>query len=292
LVYVLGCNIPTLIPNSIIEEWIREDIPYSDLTTAILGIASKEAIATLYSRERVVVCGLEEAAQVYKYVGASVETLISEGEWVEAGSPILRAVGPAGSLHAAWRVAQTLAAIGSSVATYARFMVERARKVNPNVIVAVVRKAPPGLRHLYYRCILCAGAALHRAGISDTILVFPNHTRVVGGLEKVLERLKKARSMIGERKVIIEVESVDEALKAAESGIVDEVQLDHISPDELRTTINAIRKLNPNVKVAVGGGITLENVEDYASTGVDVIVTSAPYWVKPADFTTKIEPLH
>jgi len=197
----------------------------------------------------------------------------------------------AGSLHAAWRVAQTLAAIGSSVATYTRLMVERARRVNPNIIVAVARKAPPGLRHLYYRCILCGGATLHRVGVSDTILVFPNHTRLTGGLEEVLERLRKARSMIGERRVVVEVESFGEALKAAESGVVDEVQLDHVSPGELRKLVNTLRRLNPNIKIAVGGGITLENIEEYASTGVDVIVTSAPYWTKPADYTTKIEPL-
>ena len=287
---VTGCRIPTLLPGWLVEEWLREDIPYSDLTTAVLGVADKQARAQVVARERIVVCGVSEAEAVYEAAGARVEVVVEEGGWAEPGAVILRAWGSAGSLHAAWRTAQTLIAIGSAVATYTRLMVERARKANPDIIVAVARKAPPGLRHLYYRCVLCGGATLHRVGISDTILVFPNHTRLLGGVEVLVERLRQARGIIGERRVVVEVESLEEARRLAESGVVDEIQLDHMSPNELAKAVREIKTVNPSVKVAVGGGITLENVEEYAKTGVDVIVTSAPYWAKPADITTRIEP--
>ena len=39
----------------------------------------------------------------------------------------------------------------------------------------------------------------------------------------------------------------------------------------------------------MAGGITLENVEEYASTGVDLIVTPAPYRTRPIDVSTRME---
>jgi len=285
------CTASMHLPVSLIDEWIREDIPFIDLTTTILGIADKPAKAHIVLREKAVICGLQEASAVYRRLGAEVENEAPEGTWGEPGQEIMTLRGNGGQLHAGWRVAQTLISIGSGVATYTRLMVEKAKKVNPRVIIAVARKAPPGLRHLYYHCVLCGGATLHRIGISDTILVFPNHTRLSKGIDKVIERIKETRPLIGERQVVIEVNGLDEALKAARSGVVDEVQLDHVEPDELREIITKIRKANNNIRIAVGGGITLKNIEEYVATGVDVIVTSAPFWARPIDLTTRMEGL-
>ncbi len=286
-----GCHASLYLPPGLLEEWIREDIPFVDLTTTVLGIGGAPGRARLVTRERVVACGLVEAAAVYRTLGARVELVHREGLWVEPGTVLLEAHGEASALHAAWRVAQSLAAIGSAVATYTRLMVERARKVNPRVVVAAARKAPPGLRHLYYHCVLCGGASLHRMGVSDTVIVFQNHYRFLGGLDGALERLREARSLIGERRIIVEVGDVEEAVKAARSGVVDEVQVDHLPPRRLAELVRRVRGINPSVRVAASGGISLENVEEYAATGADFLVTSAPYWVKPADLTTVIEPL-
>jgi len=283
------CSPALYLPQSLVEEWIREDIPFADLTTTVLAISDMDARARVILRERAVVCGAYEAAAVYNATGARVRERHIEGVWAEPGETILTAYGTAASLHAAWRVAQTLVAIGSAVATYTRLMVERAKQVNPHIVVAVARKAPPGLRHLYYHCVLCGGASLHRVGISDSILVFPNHYKLIGGLREALRRLRHAKSLVGERLIVVEVETLEEAIEAAESGVVDEVQVDHVTPGELAEIVKAVRKVNPRVKIAVGGGINLDNIGEYAATGVDVIVTSAPYWVKPVDVTTRIE---
>ncbi|MEB3797408.1 MAG: hypothetical protein G5Z42_01135 [Caldisphaeraceae archaeon] len=170
-------------------------------------------------------------------------------------------------------------------------MVEKARKVKPKNYYSCCAQGTPGLRHLYYHCVLCGGATPHRIGISDTILIFPNHTRLLKGIDRVIDRIKEARLLIGERQVVVEVDSLAEAIKAAKSGVVDEVQLDHVVPDELCSMVTKIRKVNDKVRIAVGGGINLGNVEEYAATGVDVIVTSAPFWAMLIDITTRIEEL-
>ncbi len=279
------------LPRSLVDEWLGQDTGLLDLTTTMLGIQDVEAEATLVSRERIVACGVCEAAAVYEAAGATVTHAQREGAWLEPGAVLLRVRGPAGALHRAWRVAQTLAAIGSAVATETRRLVEEAKKANLRVIVAVARKAPPGLRGLYYRCVLAGGASLHRMGLGDTVLVFPQHYRLLpGGLEEALERLREARSLAGERRIVVETAARDEALLAAGSGVVDEIQLDHMEPRELARLAEEIRRLAPGVKIAVGGGITVDNVALYAPH-VDVVVTSAPYWARPADLTTRITPL-
>lgn len=260
-----------------------------DLTTSALGIASVKARSSVMTREDIIPCGVAEAAAIYEYLGADVERVAEEGKLAKAGETLLEAVGmrPAFTLPGGSR--RYSIAIGSAVATYTKELVERASKANPGVVVAAARKAPPGLRHLYYRCVLCGGASLHRVGISDSVLIFPNHISVAGGLEAVLSRLEKGRKMIGERPAVIEVGSEDEAVLVAKSGVVDEIQVDHLNPPELAQVVKKVKGLNSNIRVAVGGGISLANADDYARAGADVLVTSAPFWVRPADITTRME---
>ena len=92
-------------------------------------------------------------------------------------------------------------------------------------------------------------------GLSETVLVFRNHLVFLeGGLREALERLRGARGVVGERLVAVEAESVEEALLAAESGVVDEVQLDHVEPEELARLVRGAEAPEPRIRVAVGGG--------------------------------------
>ncbi|MEB3691916.1 MAG: hypothetical protein G5Z42_01140 [Caldisphaeraceae archaeon] len=73
------CVLSMYLPAGLIDEWIREDIPFMDFTMSILGIANKPAKASLVFRERAVMCGLQEASAIYRRLGASVENKIVEG---------------------------------------------------------------------------------------------------------------------------------------------------------------------------------------------------------------------
>lgn len=275
------------IPTRVIEEWLREDIPFGDLTTNALGIADKPGVAEVIVRESGVICGLEEASKIYGILGASCELFVKDGDKVGPGALALKAKGSAKALHAAWRAAQVVIEYASGVATKTWRLVSKAKSVNPKVVIATTRKAPPGARSLYFKAVLSGGGIIHRASLSETILIFHNHVSLVGGFEEALRKALEARRRWPEKKLAFEVGSIEEALKAAEIGI-DEVQLDHIGIDELKRLVPKLRELNPQIVIAVAGGIDEHNIEEYASTGVDVIVTSAPYHAKPLNITTKI----
>jgi len=105
-------------------------------------------------------------------------------------------------------------------------------------------------------------------------------------LSEALKRLKESDVVFG-KSIVFEAESAEEALFVAQHGF--DVQLDHFSPREFEEVYKKIKEINKNVKVYAAGGINLENVEHYSIA--DAVLTSAPYWARPLDVTTKIEPL-
>jgi molybdenum transport protein len=278
------------IPSTVIEEWIREDIPFTDTTTLDLGISGIRGEALVVTREDIVVSATEEASMIYQRLGCVVRDFKPSGTMAVKDDVLLHAEGNASCLHMAWRIAQATIAYSSGVATLTRKMVEEARRVNKNITLATTRKTPPGSKYLYIKGVLSGGGIPHRYGLSDSILVFDNHIRFVGGerpIKKAVDTLKKRHP---ERKIGIEVKSLEEALEAAGAG-AEYIQLEKIPPVKAREIVSKLKSNWCNIFVGVSGGITLDNIREYASTGADVIVTSAPYHSRPADITTILRPL-
>jgi molybdenum transport protein len=93
------------------------------------------------------------------------------------------------------------------------------------------------------------------------------------------------------RKMTVEVDSVKDAWSLAEAG-VDIIQLDKVPLPELGAFVPAFKQRYPMApRLAAAGGITRENVKEYAALGVDLLVTSSPYSGKPADITARMIPL-
>lgn len=85
---------------------------------------------------------------------------------------MLEATGKADKIHAVYKTAQNVMEYSSGISGRARAMVDAARKVNPNVMVAVTRKHFPGTKKISLSAALAGGAIVHRAGLSESILIF------------------------------------------------------------------------------------------------------------------------
>ena len=276
-------------PDYYLLRLVGEDVPYGDTTTLSLGIGGLEGEARVYTREDIVASSVEEAARIYELLGSRVLEMVPSGTMAGRGEMLLRVRGKASSLHTVWRAAQLIIAFSSGVATYTRRMVEKASSLNGGPVIATTRKAPLGAKHYYVKGVLCGGGVVHRYGLSDSILVFENHLRFISGISvrKAVELLRKRHP---ERKIGVEVKSLEEAIEALDAG-AEYIQFEKLKPEEASEAIKALKKRNPHVTVGLAGGIKLENVEAYARTGADVLVTSAPYSASPADITTVIDPL-
>lgn len=270
-----------------IERLIREDVPYFDLTTFVLGIGEHMGTITFTTRHPTVICGTEEVCRLLELCGAVVKEKIATGHLVDRGTCFLVATGPAYALHRAWKVSVNLLEYVSGVATRTRELVTAARSVNPAVAVVTTRKVFPGTKALSIKAVLAGGAIPHRLGLSETVLVFAQHLTFLGGLEVLSEKMDIIRQQCEEKKICVEVENLDHALCVAQAG-VDIIQFDKLSVPEINQAVNELKRAYPDVKLAAAGGINMGNVREYVATGVDILVTTAPYFGKPADIAVKM----
>lgn len=185
-----------------------------------------------------------------------------------------------------------LLSILAGVATETRRFLEAARRVNPRVKVAATRKTPPGLAVLVKKAVRAGGGDTHRFSLSDAILVKDNHLAIVGSVGEAVRRAREAAGFM--HKVEVEVESVEDAVEAAEAG-ADVVMLDNMEPEQVKRALEELerRGLRGRVIVEVSGGVTLDNIGEYAALGPDVISTSSiTLKARPIDLTLEVVEVH
>jgi nicotinate-nucleotide pyrophosphorylase (carboxylating) len=251
-------------------EFLEEDIPFWDTTSAAVVPEDAVVRAHVVAKQRGVVACVEDAAYLLKRLSLEVKELVRDGGTVDRGTPVLEITGNARTMLAVERTILNILMHCSGVATEVRRLVDIVRRVNPRVRVAATRKTLPGLRYFEKKAVAVGGGDTHRLSLSDAILIKDNHAGIVGSVEEAV-RLAKARASFA-HKVEVEVSTVEDAVKAAEAG-ADIVMLDNMSPQEVAKVVGELRRrgLRDRVIVEVSGGITAENIGEYAKLNVDVI---------------------
>lgn len=275
------------ISDETIERWIKEDVPYIDLTTLTLGIGDKLGKIKFKAREYTILSGVEEVLRIFEKLGITVNHSLASGTKVNGGDIFLEAEGAAFRLHIAWKVSQNLLEYCSGIATRTQILVEKAKVANPDISILTTRKSFPGTKELAIKSIIAGGAYPHRLGLSETLLIFKNHFNFLGGIENLIPLIKQIKMDTCEKKIIVEVENEEHALLLA-STEVDGLQFDKISPQNLKETVQKIKRINPKITLLAAGGINNTNISEYACTGVDAIVTTSVYFGKPSNIGVEI----
>jgi molybdenum transport protein len=283
---------PTIASRAELEQLLADDVPYGDLTTEALGIGAASGVMEFTARDRMVLALAEDAAAIIELSGCRVDLLASSGTVLDQGSLILVAHGPASALLRSWKVAQTLIEIWSGVATDARAIVDAATAVAPNIAVACTRKNVPGTKHFAVAAVKAGGAGMHRLGLSETVLVFPEH-RAFLGEEMLYETADRLRRAAPEKKLVIEVTTLEAAIVAATAGF-DVIQVEKFAPAEFAALVarmSSLASMRSRPVIAAAGGIHAGNVAAYAQAGADIVVTSSPYLARPRDVQVRIGPV-
>ena len=161
------------------------------------------------------------------------------------------------------------------MATAARAIVNAVEAVDPHVRVACTRKTFPGGRRLSQMAVRAGGAIVHRAGLSETILVFAEHLAFLPG-ETEASLAARLRREAPEKKLAIEVGSVEQARRAIEAGF-DVIQCEKFSVDAVGEVAAIARAASTRALIAAAGGVNAANASAYVKAGAGLIVTSAPY---------------
>ena len=279
-------NLPIL-PDVVLDNLLADDVPLLDLTTHVLAIGDRPGSMTFAARDPMIVACAEEAARIITRAGATAELQTASGDKLEPGAPILTARGSAASLIRAWKMAQNLIEVASGIATATRHIVEAARAVKPHIAVTCTRKNAPGTKLMSVKAILAGGASPHRLGLSETILIFAEHRSFLAGVPEK-DIVAMIRREAAEKKIIVEVGSVEEALIWAKSG-ADVIQAEKFAPHAIESLCRELAQQAPRPLVAAAGGVNATNAAAYANAGADILVTSSPYWGKPLDVAVRLK---
>lgn len=275
------------ISDETIDKFIKEDVPYLDLTTLILGINGQKGSIQFFSREDAILCGSEEVTKIFNKLNIEVIKTYPSGTLIKKNEIFLEGKGNAEDLHVAWKVSQNILDYSSGIATKTKKLVDKASEVNPNLHIITTRKVIPGTKELAIKAVVSGGGFPHRLGLSETILIFKQHLNFLGGTNEFIKILKSVKAKVCEKKIIAEVENIDQAIKLCKGGI-DGLQFDKIPSNELKKHVDILKSINPSIVILAAGGINENNIKEYAETGVDAIVTTSVYYAKPIDIGCKI----
>ena len=253
-------------PLSYLLGFLEEDAPFGDATSEAVIPEDIKARAVIIAKQEGIIAGVEEAKVLFEHFGVDVDVKKRDGEEVKRGDVILKLEGDARAILLVERTALNIMGRMSGIATEVKKLVERVKAVNPKVKIAGTRKTL--LKPIDKRAILIGGGEPHRFSLSDAILIKDNHLALV----PLEEAIKRAKAFSVYKVVEVEVESLGDAVKAAKAG-ADVVMLDNMKPEEIEDTLDALKRegLRDRVKIEVSGGITPENIEEYAKLDIDVI---------------------
>ena len=261
-----------------IERFLAEDVGFGDITTALLP--DIEGSADLIAHQDGVVAGLYEAQRVFRYCKIKTEPLCEDGDTVHRNRVVTRLSGRVKNILIAERVALNLLCRMSGIAT----LTQRCKHAAGGVTIAATRKTTPGFRYYEKKAVALGGGDPHRYSLSDSYLFKDNHLTVLS-IEDIL-----AKKTFFTKKVEIEVGAVEDCLKAAQLG-ADIIMFDNMQPRDVAASIAKLKEhgLRDNVLLEASGGITPDNLKDYASTGVDVLslgyLTHSSAWL---DFSLEL----
>jgi nicotinate-nucleotide pyrophosphorylase (carboxylating) len=261
----LPLKLPQLLVARAVAAALEEDLGQAgDITTDAIVPADAQGKAAIVARQSGVVAGLDLAKTAFRALDPDVsfKRVIDDGGKVAAGGTIAQISGKTRPLLTGERTALNFLGRLSGIATLTAAFVEEVKGTSARI--ACTRKTTPGLRALEKYAVRAGGGINHRFGLYDAVLVKDNHIAAAGGIAKALEGL---RERVGKVKIEVEVDTLDQLQEALKFPI-DAVLLDNM---DIATLKEAVKLVAGRVMTEASGGVTLENVREIASTGVDLI---------------------
>ncbi|HZV63045.1 MAG TPA: carboxylating nicotinate-nucleotide diphosphorylase [Methylophilaceae bacterium] len=265
---VSGAILPEMLNKAVtstVSLALEEDIGSGDLTAKLLR-SEQQAIATIISREKAVLCGIPWVNECFRQLDASIliDWKASEGDHIAAAQTLCEIRGSARAMLTAERCALNFLQSLSATATITRRYVDAIEGTKAQIFDT--RKTLPGLRLAQKYAVTIGGGKNHRLGLHDGILVKENHIAAAGSIEAALHAAQK---MVENHQVPIqiEVESLSQLQTALDCG-AKLILLDNFNLQALR---DAVKLNNGRAVLEASGGIGLENVREIAITGVDRI---------------------
>ncbi|MBV9074753.1 MAG: carboxylating nicotinate-nucleotide diphosphorylase [Acidobacteria bacterium] len=281
----------------ILERALLEDRATRDATTQACIDARMRATATIHAKQDCILSGigavnriLEIFSNLDKSVVGHHEVIshpeIFDGVRLHDRQAIAVIRHNARVILSCERVILNLLQRMSGIATTTRQYVDAIAGTKARILDT--RKTVPGLRLLDKYAVRCGGGHNHRLDLSDGVLIKNNHISLGGGIERVLKKAHEVR--VGSQPIEIEVRNLDELEEALANG-AEAILLDNMTPANVRKAVERVATHTRRIPLEASGGMNLQNIRNYAETGVDYISVGAlTHSPQAVDMSMKITP--
>ena len=264
-----------------IDIYLKEDLGVEGDITSNALFTNEIAEGKIIAKEDCIVAGIKDIERVFQKIGVKTVFHVKDGDFVKKQTKIADVKGSAKDVLKGERLALNIIGRMSGIATETRKLVDKCRKINPKIKIAATRKTTPGFRRFEKEAVVIGGGESHRCGLYDVVMIKDNHLKIVGFLE---EAIKKAKTNTFGKTIEVEVENKKDAITAAKMG-VDVIMLDNFKPADAKETSREIRRMNKDILIEISGGVTPENVVDYAPFADRISLGYLTHSVKNIDFS-------
>lgn len=269
-----------------IQNALSEDVGDGDHTSLATIEAGTQGKARLFVKDTGILAGVELAEEIFCEVDPNLKLniFLKDGAEVRPKDVAFEVEGDAQSILKAERLVLNCMQRMSGIATRTHDIVKLLEGTNAKVLDT--RKTTPGLRYLEKWAVRIGGGVNHRIGLYDMILIKDNHVDYSGGIRQAIENANNYLQKTGRKLAIeIEVRNLDELEQVLQTGKVNRIMLDNFNFDDLRQAVAVIKG---QYVTEASGGITIDNIRDYADCGVDYISVGAlTHSVKSLDLSLK-----
>lgn len=272
--------------HSFIANALAEDVGDGDHTSLATIPAGTQGKAKLLVKDTGILAGVELSLEIFKQVdpGLKVNILLHDGAQIKPKDIVLEVEGDAQNILKAERLVLNCMQRMSGVATKTHQIVELLKGTATKVLDT--RKTTPGMRYLEKWAVKIGGGVNHRFGLFDMILIKDNHVDYSGGIKQAIQNTKDYLQKSGKTLAIeIEVRNLDELQQVLDKGGVDRILLDNFNFSDLQKAVSLV---GGKYDTEASGGITIDNIRQYAECGVDYISVGAlTHSVKSLDLSLK-----
>jgi nicotinate-nucleotide pyrophosphorylase (carboxylating) len=265
---------------------LEEDIGDGDHSSLACIPPEAEGKARLLIKGKGILAGCRVAMEVFRLADSdlNVDLLIKDGSPIAPGDIAFIVEGKKQSILKSERLVLNIMQRMSGIATSTREYTDRLSGLKAKVLDT--RKTTPGIRFLEKEAVRIGGGVNHRMGLYDMIMLKDNHIDYAGGIEKAIRKTAEYLNRTGKKlQVEIEARSLDDVRRIIEAGEVDRIMLDNFSPEDTKA---AVKMIAGRFETESSGGITLENIREYAECGVDFVSVGAlTHQIRSLDMSLK-----
>lgn len=252
---------------------LQEDVGPGDYSALSCIPADAQSKANLIIKDKGILAGIELAEKIFKTVDASLQINIfkKDGQHVDKSEIAFTVEGSVLSILKTERLVLNCMQRMSGIASTTYLYAEQVKHTKAKILDT--RKTTPLNRYIEKWAVRIGGGHNHRFGLYDMIMIKDNHVDYAGGIKQAIEsanQFRKNRNL--NIPIEIETRNLNEVEQVLNTGCVERIMLDNFQPALIK---EAVSMISGRFETEASGGIILQNVKDYAETGVDYISVGA-----------------